>query len=829
MGRSTIDFGIDLGTTTSSIALLNGTEPRVITDRFGSTFTPSAVWIDKRGQLHVGQEAKQRFEEDEENCDIEFKLRMGLGADGKKRFALSKRDMLPEEMSAEVLKSLKADVRSKSGEEIQAAVITVPCNFELPQCDATRRAAELSGFVRSPLLQEPVAAALAYGFQSSSEKVFWLVYDFGGGTFDAAVMQVRDGVIQVVNHAGDNHLGGKLLDWDVVEKRLIPSLTEKARLSDFRRGNPKWRAALAKLKIAAENAKIEVSRKEAPADIWIEGLCQDEQGNSVDFEYRLTPQELEEISRPYVTRSVNLCQKALSEKGLAGKDLEKVIMVGGTSLLPWVRRGVEEQLGVPLEFSVDPITVVARGAAIFAGTQRLPVGEDIALPEGAYRVELEYEPVGTEVDPPVGGRIQHPDGQSLDGYTIELVESRSQWRSGKIPLSKDGAFMLDAHAEKGRKCEFLIELCDPKGSQCETVPDRFQYTVVDNVFGGAPLIHSIGVAMANNRTAFFLKKGIPLPARSRDIHRTAYSVQAGQAGAVIKIPVVEGENEMRADRNRLIGSVEVPAERIRRDLSAGSEVEITLHVDESRIVTTKAYIPVLDEEFEAVLKLKKDVSDLEALSESVGKEKQRLTAAREKASRAGSMKAQEALCRIDGEDMVGQTEALLGAKGDPEALQACENRLLDLRAAIDEVEDALEWPTLVEKAGSQMSETRNIINEYGDSGEKAKLRTLERELRAAIDSGDPDLLHQRLDAVSSHGAQVLLRQPGFWVGYLDYLAERRTSMRDRAQADQLFTQGRRAINNNDVEGLKAVVRQLIVLLPSDEQEAARGYGGTTIR
>lgn len=188
MSRATTDLGIDVGTTTSSVALLDGTGPRVITNRFGSTFTASAGWIDKRGQLYVGHEAKQGYEEDEYKCDMEFKLRMGSGSDGKKRFAQSKRDMLPEELSAEVLESLKADVRSNLGEEIRAAIITVPCNFELPQCDATRRAAELSGFPRSPLLQEPVAVALAYGFQSASEKVFWLVYDFGGGTFDAAVM-----------------------------------------------------------------------------------------------------------------------------------------------------------------------------------------------------------------------------------------------------------------------------------------------------------------------------------------------------------------------------------------------------------------------------------------------------------------------------------------------------------------------------------------------------------------------------------------------------------------------------------------------------------------
>ena len=168
-----------------------------------------------------------------------------MGQDWRKPFKRSGNSMLPEEMSAEVLKSLKADVHTNKGEDLHAAVITVPAAFELPQCEATRRAAALAGLTVSPLLQEPVAAALAYGFQSASNKVFWLVYDFGGGTFDAAVIQVRDGVIQDVNHAGDNYLGGKNIDWDIVEKLLVPQLTADRRLSDFNRTNPQWRAAFA--------------------------------------------------------------------------------------------------------------------------------------------------------------------------------------------------------------------------------------------------------------------------------------------------------------------------------------------------------------------------------------------------------------------------------------------------------------------------------------------------------------------------------------------------------------------------------------------------------
>jgi molecular chaperone DnaK len=391
MKRATIDYGIDLGTTNSAIAVLQGVEPQLVPNSLGSAITPSALWIDKRRHFRVGQEAKQRYEADPDNCDIEFKIRMGTGQAGKKCFAASGTTMLPEELSAEVLKSLKADVRSIRGEDLRTAVITVPADFELPQTSATRKAAELAGIEVSPLLQEPVAAAYAYGFQDESEKVYWLVYDFGGGTFDAAIVQVREGSIRVINHAGDNHLGGKLIDWDIVEKLLVPNLFAKCRWladKDFRRGNLQWRTAFAKLKAAAETAKIEVCRTNHPSEIWVEGLL-DAGGSAVDFEYRLTVSDLQEVVSPYVMRTLNLCHKALEDKGLKGKDLTKVLMVGGTSLIPWLRDQVAADLQAPLDFHIDPMTVVARGAAIYAGTQRLPA-ELLPQPEaGAFQIVLE--------------------------------------------------------------------------------------------------------------------------------------------------------------------------------------------------------------------------------------------------------------------------------------------------------------------------------------------------------------------------------------------------------------------------------------------------------
>jgi len=833
--RTTIDYGIDLGTTNSEIAIFREMKPEVIPNsrRVGSLITPSAVWIDRKSRVRVGHDAYEKYWDDSDNAKIEFKLLMGQGEKGKQAFPASGQEKLPEELSAEVLKSLKADVRSYTGEEITVAVITVPAAFEVDQCDATRKAAELAGFISSPLLQEPVAAALAYGFDKIDENVFWMVYDFGGGTFDAAIIQVRDGLIQVVNHAGDNYLGGQRIDWDIVEKKLIPELTKQYVLTDFRRGdNPDWKSAIAKLKMAAEQAKIEVSRKQQASLIWFDPpLCQDEKGQVVDFEYELTPEDVEEIISPYIARTFNLSKKALSESNLSPQNIEKVIMVGGSSLFPWLRDKLSAELGIPLDFSIDPITVVSQGAAIFAGTQKLK-GIGVEVPAGSFKIDLEYEPIGSDTDPPVGGRVVHPKGTSLEDYTIEFVETTSQWRSGKIVLKENGTFMTEVHAETGRKCDFLIELCDPKGAQQQTVPDRFTYTV--GVVMTKPILtHSIGVAMANNRPDFFFEKGDTLPDTQRRIHYTTRPVRKGQKGDIIRIPFIEGENQKLADRNDHIADLVIKADdpKVHRDVPVGSDVEITIHIDESRIITSKAYIPILDETFEKVIEYDdKKTETVDELQENFNREKKRFEEACQKARHVSNPEAEKVLERIEQEQITEEVQSLSEAsEGDLCAAPQFQNRLVELREAIDDVENAIEWPVLIQEAERTLVDTRQFVNASGEPDEKTNLRMLEDDMQKVIDSGDPELLRRHIEKIESVGIQVALRRPEIWISWLEYCEGRKSSMENISQAEQLFDQARRAINNDEIESLKAAVRQLLGLLPEEQQQEIPGYSGTTIR
>jgi len=834
MARTTIDYGIDLGTTNSSIAVLTDTFAEVVPNKDGSLMTPSAIWYDKRGKLYVGKEAKTRHLDDEENAAVEFKLRMGQ--DWRKPFKRSGNSMLPEEMSAEVLQSLKADVHTNKGEDLHAAVITVPAAFELPQCEATRRAANLAGLTVSPLLQEPVAAALAYGFQSASNKVFWLVYDFGGGTFDAAVIQVRDGVIQVVNHAGDNYLGGKNIDWDIVEKLLVPQLATERRLSNFNRTNPHWRAAFAKLKYHAEEAKIQVSRTKKPMELWIEDLCADDAGDSIDFEFVLTPSALDVVLEPWIEQSLSLCRKTLNEKGLSGGDIEKVIFVGGSSLFPRVQERVVADLGTAVEFSIDPITVVARGAAVFAGSQRLEAPAP-PVTAGTYSLHLEYEPVGSDIAPMVGGKVSARPGEALaQGLRVEIAEVRSQWRSGTIALAENGTFMTEVHAEKGRKCEYEIILSDATGKRLPCSPDRFAYTV-GMVITSPPLTHNLGVAMANNKPLWFFRKGDVLPGRKQHVLYTAVHLRRGEAAGndnVIRIPIVEGTNDSKADRNRLIGHLEIQPDdkRVTRDIPLGSEIEVSIDIDSSRTTTTRAFIPIIDEEFKDVFKPWVVAKSPKELEGELDAELTRLASLRERADDVADSKIHNALSRIEGEQIIETVQRqVAAAQGDPDAQGEADRRLLDFKAAVDSVEGAMEWPFLVQEAKEQVRATRQMVDAHGHQSENDRWNKLAADVEKAIEAERPELLQACLEDLRELGAGVVMRQPDFWVGYLQYLEERRSHMRDQAAADRLLVQAQRAITGNDFEALKAAVRQLIGLLPADEREAAEargGFGGTIV-
>lgn len=811
MSRTTIDYGIDLGTTNSAVAVLNGTEAEIVKNNEQHDITASAVYIDKAGRVHVGRRAKERAETDPHNTASEFKLRMGTKGQAS-TFAATGRMMEPEELSAEVLKSLRDDVRQRCMEDIGAAVITVPAAFEFNQCEATRRAGELAGLRFAPLLQEPTAAALAYGFQSDADNRFWLVYDLGGGTFDASIVQLRDGEFTVVTHRGDNFLGGKLIDWAIVEKLLIPTLVRQHPLNGFGRGQRRWLGAIAKLKLAAEEAKIALSRQQS-AEIAIDYLCDDDQGRRVEVELELERRDVERLAEPFYVRSIGICRLALEEAHLGDGGIEKVLLVGGPTLAPHLREALRSELGIALDVSQDPLTVVARGAAIFAGTQKLAVGTPGAPPAGQFAVDLEYSPIGAEVEPFIGGRVRGSSDDLPAGLTIQFEnrEARPAWQSGKVAVGAAGAFVTTLFAEKGRRNMFRITLADGSGRRLEVTPDEVVYTV-GAVETRAPLTHTIGLGLVGNEMLPLLDRGTPLPGKRTAHLKTITEVRRGSGAGMIRIPVLEGEHS-RADRNRKVGVLEVRPDDVARDVPAGSEVEVTIEVDASRLVIARAYVPYLNEEFDRAIDLSTEaVPDATVLAEQATQVRRRH---RDLQSRASvDLRARARLEQIEAEGVVEEVESLVrAAPVDTDAATTAAKRVLDLEAGLDEVEDALRWPDLVREADALIEGVREVVDKAGDATDERDFADRVRETRQAIETGDSSFLEQRCDDLRRLGFRILQRTGILDLEFFSELKAQRAEMVDHDKADRLINEGDRAIANGEASVLANVNQQLRLLLP----------------
>ena len=826
--RTTIDFGIDLGTTNSAIAVLKGVATDIIKNNADADITPSAVSIDKKGTVHVGQRAKNRNTEAPEDVYLEFKRRMGT--DHVYHFKSSGQTRTPEDLSAEVLRSLRADVQQRTGELVEASVVTVPAAFELHQCDATRKAAQLAGLKESPLLQEPVAAALAHGFQVDGEKAYWLVYDFGGGTFDAAIIKAEDGTINVVNHGGDNFLGGSDIDWLIVEQLLAPKLLLEHDLEDFTRGNRQWREAMAKLKRAAEAAKIDLSRNErATLD-----TCKfkDTAGNEIEFECDLTRAEVVRVAEPSILRSVEICKRVLKEKNLGKDAIQKIILVGGPTLAPYFREILLSTLGIPLDFSVDPLTVVARGAAIFAGTQKPASAPKVQAAPGEFTVDLKHKPVGLDSAPMVGGKVSGAASQDLTGFTIELANTKTHWRSGKIPLRPDGVFMVNLHAERGQRNNFLVELYDPTGRKQKVTPDTLTYTI-GAVVEEQPLIYSMGIALANNEYAKFFTKGSGLPQRKTwpQPFRTVKALRQGQSGDFILIPIVEGENEL-ADRNRLIKRVAIHAENLRRDLPLGTEVELTLKIDESRLVWLEAYVPLLDEDFKFKVELAgRSTADAAFLQSDLEAEMKRFSEVKAKAASAKAGSAQELVEQVENSPLLEDVkESLAAARDNADAAAKCEKRLLELKLKLDEAANALEWPALVAHAQEWLGCLNRTADRDGTEQQKQKAKELADQTTDIIRERKTDRLRKKIDDIERLYYQIATAQPGWWVHQFQRMEEQQKKMTDQSRAARLLDQGRESISNNNNTALQNVVRNLWDLLPDEIAQAEkRGYQSGLIR
>lgn len=463
-------LGIDLGTTNSCMAIIEGGEPKVLENKEGNRTTPSIVATSKTGERLVGQLAKRQavtnpantiysvkrfigrhFDDAETKKDIEsLPYEIKQAGEGIK-VKMSDKEYTPQEISAMTLQKLKADAESKTGETITEAVITVPAYFNDAQRQATKDAGEIAGLTVKRIINEPTAAALAYGFNTKKDEKI-VVYDLGGGTFDVSVLEVNEDTVEVRATNGDTHLGGD--DFDQVIMNYILEEFKKESGIDLSKDS----MALQRIKESAEKSKIELSTAQE-TEINQPFIAQDSTGAPVHLMLKLTRSKLEAICHDLAQQTLEPCKKALADAGLSAGDINEVILVGGMTRMPLIQKTVEEYFGKKPNVSLNPDEVVAMGAAVQAGVLQGEV-KDVLL--------LDVTPLSLGIE-------------TLGGVATKLIE-----RNTTIPTSKTQTF--STAADNQTQVEIHVVQGEREMAADNKTLGRFQLTGIPPAPRGVPQV-----------------------------------------------------------------------------------------------------------------------------------------------------------------------------------------------------------------------------------------------------------------------------------------------------------------------------------------------------
>ena len=601
------DCGIDLGTTNSCIAVPdNETRYRIIENQADRMIvTPSAVSITRTGREIIGSRAYNSLKTE----DLAIQFKRSMGSDRVISFESARVRRTPEELSALVLTEMLNDAKeSLNLERIENVVITVPAAFRTLQTEATKRAAEKTEIKNVILLQEPIAAAVAYGIMPDSRDKYWMVFDYGGGTLDVAIISTEDNHLTVLNTEGNNYFGGSDIDRLICNKIILGKLQnegyELSTLLD--ETTSEGRSFIRRIQLECERCKIALSSNLITTfelfDIY------DEAENPIEFECEITREDLEELISDTVDESIDIARKALKGANITADQLDKILLVGGSTFIPLVRERLREEFHVPLDSSINPMTVVAAGAAIYASSSVIDVEEDpdIVIPNHAC-LNLIFDPISSQDEENVMCKIVNIRDVAVAKIRIVRATSKdfsgAEWTSGWIsPADPDeGIFDFDVPLQPGKTNHFRVSACNRYGSGI-TVENPFfdiKHDANNLKVSAPPGTSTISIEYydeeeGQNKLQPMVNKNAPLPAKgdlvkyklSRDVDTTK--------GDSITIKIWEGENFTNPEANTPAGEIVLGSESISRFLPKGTVVHLSLSLDEDRVIHVSGSIPSID-------------------------------------------------------------------------------------------------------------------------------------------------------------------------------------------------------------------------------------------
>lgn len=835
---STINFAIDLGTTNSLIARANNGSVDIFKNPSGMKVTLPSVVAFRKDRILIGDKAREYVEKDPANVVASFKRKMGTG----ESFFIPNNGSFktPIELSTIILQELKNFIFT--GESPASVVITIPASFDTIQSNATKEAGYAAGFKEVLLLQEPIAASLAFANKEGKTGMegHWLVYDLGGGTFDVALVVIEDDEMKVIDHEGDNFFGGVDFDNAILTRLFIPYLESRFNISGLSSkmlsANGQYNKLYYQLLYKAEEAKIALSNHTSAE---IEFDFTDEAGDDHEVYFSISRDQFDAIIRERIMASISFIRNLLTRNNLQPAAITEVVLVGGSTYIPLVRGLLSQELGIRVNTSIDPTTAVVEGAAWYAGgrpgkAEPSPSEQPTAATDtrkknirnaAAIEVKTAYQANSRDAEEYLAATIKN----APTGSNYRITRSDGGFDSGLKPVAEKISEMLLLLPNSLNI--FNMKLSDGQGFPLPvSIPEIM---IVQGKFSiyGQPLPHDICLEVDdtdNNIThleVIFERNSI-LPIK-KSITKTLSRTIAKGSDDQLLINILEGSRYASPQSNLPIGIVSITGKQLKSDLIKGSDIDLTFEISESRDITVTAYISMFDEEFRQVFNPSSRTINVARLQQEtdyllrLGKRQLEKLLKNEKYEDSAAL--QQAITEL--EAIQGKLKSL-----PEDDVTDTKYQLDDQKRRLAQVIDAAEKGDrildLKEEYYNKKETYRLLLLQTGDTALLQRLENMNAEENAWINNCSTQYLRLKISEMDRLTWNVRKRDISYVTNlYMYYAMKPDEAYSNISEIKQLKNRGDQALSRkNPDEILSIVYRMYELLIDKDQEETIRGTG-----
>lgn len=807
--------GIDLGTTNSTICSYDGSEIRIWKSPEQNDVTPSAIYIDRRGNKYVGKRAYDSAPHSPDNSAMLFKRLMGTST--PVQLSAVNLTMTPEECSAEVLKVLFGYMP----EEIRnhpdtGTVITVPAAFNQMQKDATMQAASMAGLGKVALMQEPVAAVMSVMRARNTDGMF-LIYDLGGGTLDIAIAESIGGRVNLLAHGGIAMCGGRDFDRVLVDNVARPWLLENFDLPEDFSVNPNFKSLIRLATWATERAKIELSAREDSVISLseTEARVRDLNGNEIYLDIPLQRDTYDKLIAERVGESIESARETLTKAGLSPHDLGRIVFVGGPTSYKPLRDKVAFELGIPGSTDVNPMTAVAEGASLFAESidwssqNRARKNTRGQISSGGV-LALSFNYIARTPDVKAKIAVQLA-GQAAAGSEFQVDSVDTGWTSGRLPLKHSAT--IDVTLTKTGDNTFKVFVFDSMGGPIALEQDKIVITRTAATVDAIPASHSVGIEVLEKIggrpvLAYLVRSGDSLPKKGKEVFKAAESLKSGASGS-LNLKLWEGEIEDPITDNRPIGVLKISGSDFDDGvIPAGADLECEYEILDSGNIIIEISVPCIGGTFHSgknFYSRQEGQLDYTAAAVMVVEEGERT------------------LNRIDEINEVVDNPKLEQARRKLEAAVSLDPAEAETEKSQEAMEKVLEARRLLAQVRKEhLKEIRQIdldgvvsifdkhIRQHARPSEASAFDNLVKTAQRSIDRNDKDFEHH-LDELKGKNFEILWRQDWFVVERFKWMVSSPHLFADKHRFEELAKIGTQFMRSDDIDKLRTVVAQFSMI------------------